>query len=198
MTFPGGLQVGGGVNADNATDYLNAGASHVIVTSYVFREGRLEEERLRGLVRMPTLVRAPKSAGGSVPCRCFPLSPGHISSSRAWMVHCLVAQAYRSGCRLHSCWWCSQHAERVDCFLQAGYFLLQPVPSHPCQAACCGLCLAGGPGGQGAAGAGPELPQARGALLGGHRPLAALQRAGGLRAHAGRPGCALGFYMHPR
>ena len=52
MTFPGGLQVGGGVNADNAIDYLNAGASHVIVPSYVFREGRLEEERLRGLVRM--------------------------------------------------------------------------------------------------------------------------------------------------
>ena len=50
MTYPGGLQVGGGVNAGNAIDYLNAGASHVIVTSYVFREGRLEEECLRGLV----------------------------------------------------------------------------------------------------------------------------------------------------
>jgi phosphoribosylformimino-5-aminoimidazole carboxamide ribotide isomerase len=49
--YPGGLQLGGGVTADNAVQYLEAGASHVIVTSYVFREGRLEEERLANLVR---------------------------------------------------------------------------------------------------------------------------------------------------
>jgi len=48
--WPGGLQMGGGVNASNAMEYLDAGASHVIVTSYVFREGRLEEERLAELV----------------------------------------------------------------------------------------------------------------------------------------------------
>ncbi|MDE6915746.1 MAG: phosphoribosylformimino-5-aminoimidazole carboxamide ribotide isomerase, partial [Lachnospiraceae bacterium] len=30
--YPGGLQIGGGVNADNAVGYLEAGASHVIVT----------------------------------------------------------------------------------------------------------------------------------------------------------------------
>jgi len=42
--------MGGGVTCDNAMEYLDAGASHVIVTSYVFREGRLEEERLRELV----------------------------------------------------------------------------------------------------------------------------------------------------
>lgn len=42
--------MGGGVNASNAMEYLDAGASHVIVTSYVFREGRLEEERLAELV----------------------------------------------------------------------------------------------------------------------------------------------------
>lgn len=35
---------------DNAMEYLDAGASHVIVTSYVFRQGRLEEERLQELV----------------------------------------------------------------------------------------------------------------------------------------------------
>ena len=35
--YLGGLQIGGGVNPDNAADYLAAGASHVIVTSYVFR-----------------------------------------------------------------------------------------------------------------------------------------------------------------
>jgi phosphoribosylformimino-5-aminoimidazole carboxamide ribonucleotide (ProFAR) isomerase len=49
--WPGGLQLGGGVTSDNAAEWLDAGASHVIVTSYVFREGRLEEERLRDLVR---------------------------------------------------------------------------------------------------------------------------------------------------
>ena len=49
--WPGGLHMGGGVNTDNARAYLDAGASHVIVTSFVFREGRLDEERLRDLVR---------------------------------------------------------------------------------------------------------------------------------------------------
>jgi len=50
--WPGGLHMGGGVTADNAMDYINAGASHVIVTSYVFREGRLEEDRLAALVKL--------------------------------------------------------------------------------------------------------------------------------------------------
>lgn len=49
--YPGGLQVGGGVNAENAQAWLDAGASHVIVTSWVFREGRLDEERLETLVK---------------------------------------------------------------------------------------------------------------------------------------------------
>lgn len=39
--YPGGLQLGGGVNPQNAEGYLNAGASHVIVTSYVFKDGRI-------------------------------------------------------------------------------------------------------------------------------------------------------------
>jgi phosphoribosylformimino-5-aminoimidazole carboxamide ribotide isomerase len=47
--YPGGLQVGGGINLDNAGGWLEAGASHVIVTSWVFREGRLDWERLRNL-----------------------------------------------------------------------------------------------------------------------------------------------------
>ncbi|MHB8522877.1 MAG: phosphoribosylformimino-5-aminoimidazole carboxamide ribotide isomerase [Limisphaerales bacterium] len=47
--FPGGLQIGGGINADNARGYLDAGASHVIVTSWVFREGKLDRDRLRAL-----------------------------------------------------------------------------------------------------------------------------------------------------
>jgi phosphoribosylformimino-5-aminoimidazole carboxamide ribotide isomerase len=48
--FPGGLQLGGGVNVDNALDWLDAGASHVIVTSWVFREGHLDWNRLQRLV----------------------------------------------------------------------------------------------------------------------------------------------------
>ena len=48
--FPGGLQLGGGVHLENAAGWLDAGASHVIVTSWVFREGRLDWARLRELV----------------------------------------------------------------------------------------------------------------------------------------------------
>ncbi|MCO5052777.1 MAG: phosphoribosylformimino-5-aminoimidazole carboxamide ribotide isomerase [Verrucomicrobiae bacterium] len=47
--YPGGLQIGGGVNATNAADWLTAGASHVIVTSWVFREGRVDWARLAEL-----------------------------------------------------------------------------------------------------------------------------------------------------
>ena len=32
--YPGGMQIGGGITAGNAEEYLDAGASHVIVTSY--------------------------------------------------------------------------------------------------------------------------------------------------------------------
>jgi phosphoribosylformimino-5-aminoimidazole carboxamide ribotide isomerase len=49
--FPGGLQVGGGITLDNAGEWLKAGASHVIVTSWVFRDGRLDWDRLRQLAQ---------------------------------------------------------------------------------------------------------------------------------------------------
>jgi phosphoribosylformimino-5-aminoimidazole carboxamide ribotide isomerase len=48
--FPDGMEVGGGITSYNAHDYLDAGASHVIVTSYVFREGQVDIERLDRLV----------------------------------------------------------------------------------------------------------------------------------------------------
>ena len=48
--YPGGLQLGGGVNPENAADYLAAGASHVIVTSYVFRDGYISWENLDKMV----------------------------------------------------------------------------------------------------------------------------------------------------
>jgi len=48
--YPGGLQVGGGIMPDNAGMYLSAGASHVIVTSYVFSDGQIDMDRLVRLV----------------------------------------------------------------------------------------------------------------------------------------------------
>lgn len=49
--YPGGLQAGGGITADNAAEFLRAGASHVIVTSYVFQGGEIRKENLERLVR---------------------------------------------------------------------------------------------------------------------------------------------------
>ncbi|KAL5710273.1 1-(5-phosphoribosyl)-5[(5-phosphoribosylamino)methylideneamino]imidazole-4-carboxamidisomerase [Ranunculus cassubicifolius] len=50
--YPGGLQVGGGINSENALSYLEEGASHVIVTSYVFNNGHMDLEKLKDLVRI--------------------------------------------------------------------------------------------------------------------------------------------------
>ncbi|MGY0218890.1 phosphoribosylformimino-5-aminoimidazole carboxamide ribotide isomerase [Endozoicomonadaceae bacterium StTr2] len=47
--WPQGLQIGGGITADNAAEYLALGASHVIVTSYVFRDGKVHRENLERL-----------------------------------------------------------------------------------------------------------------------------------------------------
>ncbi len=47
--YPGGLQVGGGITAENAGVFLDAGASHVIVTSYVFQNGTFQKENLKKL-----------------------------------------------------------------------------------------------------------------------------------------------------
>jgi phosphoribosylformimino-5-aminoimidazole carboxamide ribotide isomerase len=49
--FPGGLHAGGGINPENAARYLDAGASHVIVTSYVFRDGNVDWERVDEMAR---------------------------------------------------------------------------------------------------------------------------------------------------
>lgn len=47
--YPGGLQIGGGITADNAAEYIALGASHVIVTSYVFCNGEIHWDRLEKL-----------------------------------------------------------------------------------------------------------------------------------------------------
>ena len=49
-SYPGGLQLGGGITADNAARFIEAGASHVIVTSYVFNNGRIDYNNLEKLV----------------------------------------------------------------------------------------------------------------------------------------------------
>jgi phosphoribosylformimino-5-aminoimidazole carboxamide ribotide isomerase len=49
--YPGGLQIGGGIHPQNASDYLDAGASHVIATSYVFQSGRIHYENLEKMVQ---------------------------------------------------------------------------------------------------------------------------------------------------
>jgi phosphoribosylformimino-5-aminoimidazole carboxamide ribotide isomerase len=48
--WPDGLQIGGGITADNAGEWLDAGAAQVIVTSYIFRNGQIDESRLSKLV----------------------------------------------------------------------------------------------------------------------------------------------------
>lgn len=47
QAYPGGLQVGGGITADNAAEFIELGASHVIVTSYVFKDGKVNYENLK-------------------------------------------------------------------------------------------------------------------------------------------------------
>ena len=49
--YPGGMQVGGGITAENAAEYIRAGASHVIVTSYIFRDGEILWENLNQLTK---------------------------------------------------------------------------------------------------------------------------------------------------
>jgi phosphoribosylformimino-5-aminoimidazole carboxamide ribotide isomerase len=44
--YPGGLQVGGGINCDNALEWLEAGAAQIILTSYIFADGELKQDRL--------------------------------------------------------------------------------------------------------------------------------------------------------
>ena len=51
QAWPQGLQVGGGITPDNAAEFLDAGASHVVVTSYLFEEGELSLARIQKLVQ---------------------------------------------------------------------------------------------------------------------------------------------------
>lgn len=50
--YPGGMQIGGGIRPENALEFLKAGASHVIVTSYVFRDGIVHYGNLEQLCKV--------------------------------------------------------------------------------------------------------------------------------------------------
>jgi len=52
QAWPGGMQLGGGINADNAQEWLDAGAAQIILTSYIFRDGLLLEEHLKRIVSL--------------------------------------------------------------------------------------------------------------------------------------------------
>lgn len=48
-TFPGSMMIGGGVNSENAKDFINMGASHVIVTSFAFKGGTILWRNIKAL-----------------------------------------------------------------------------------------------------------------------------------------------------
>lgn len=52
QSYPGGLQLGGGITPGNARKYLDAGASQVIVTSYLIEDGSVSRRRLDGLMQV--------------------------------------------------------------------------------------------------------------------------------------------------
>lgn len=49
--YPGGMMIGGGITDENAKFFIDAGASHVIVTSFVFKDGKILYDRIEKLVR---------------------------------------------------------------------------------------------------------------------------------------------------
>lgn len=72
--YEGGLQVGGGISVVNAKEYLDAGASHVIVTSWIFPDGELDKERLGiltrtiGKERLVLDLSCKRTSSGTNPC----------------------------------------------------------------------------------------------------------------------------------
>ncbi len=48
--YPQGMQIGGGINDENCISYLNDGASHVIVTSYIFNNGKIDMDNLKRIL----------------------------------------------------------------------------------------------------------------------------------------------------
>jgi len=51
LAYPNGLQIGGGITDENAAEYLDAGASHIIVTSFLFQDGQIRYDNLDKMIR---------------------------------------------------------------------------------------------------------------------------------------------------
>jgi phosphoribosylformimino-5-aminoimidazole carboxamide ribotide isomerase len=49
--YPGGMHIGGGMNADNCKEWVTAGASHIIFSSFLFTEGQIDMKRIQTLVK---------------------------------------------------------------------------------------------------------------------------------------------------
>ena len=79
--WPGGLQIGGGITADNALAWLESGASQVIVTSWLFdTEGRFLEDRLKQL----SALVGPERLVVDLSCRRDPEGDGWIVAMNRW------------------------------------------------------------------------------------------------------------------
>ena len=53
QAWPGGMQIGGGITLENASQWLDYGASHIIVTSCVFKKGKvdLQFKKIKNLIK---------------------------------------------------------------------------------------------------------------------------------------------------
>jgi phosphoribosylformimino-5-aminoimidazole carboxamide ribotide isomerase len=83
-TYPGGLQIGGGIAPENSGAWLDAGASHVIVTSYLFPGGVFAPDRLRAMTQAVGQARLVVDLS----CRRAPGGAYHVATDR-W--HTLTA-----------------------------------------------------------------------------------------------------------
>ena len=79
--YPGGLQIGGGVTADNAQQWIDLGASHVIVTSWLFdTDGMLQQDRLQQLAK----AVGPERVVLDLSCRRTSDHPSWIVAMNRW------------------------------------------------------------------------------------------------------------------
>ena len=76
--YPGGMQIGGGITDENACEFINAGASHVIVTSFVFSDGSINEDNLK---------KISKAAGKDklvIDLSCRRVKDGYVIATDRW------------------------------------------------------------------------------------------------------------------
>lgn len=106
---PGLMQLGGGVTPDNAADWLAAGASKVIVTSYIMKEGELDFGRLAEISRAVTPERL------VLDLSCVPRPDGYHVAYNRWQTVCNMTLREDAFARLSA--FCSEflvHAVQVE------------------------------------------------------------------------------------